>query len=53
MVKPDRSIDVELQCFKEENKAFKVEKYVQLPALLENRQTNFILSFILLVYKNH
>jgi hypothetical protein len=30
---------------KEENKAFKVEKYAQLPTLLENRQAYFVLSF--------
>jgi hypothetical protein len=51
---PERSVDVEIAIrLKEENKAFKVEKYVHSYPLLENGQTNSILSFRLLVYKNH
>jgi isoleucyl-tRNA synthetase len=43
---PERSVDVEIAIqLKEENKAFKVEKYAQLPTLLENRQAYFVLSF--------
>jgi isoleucyl-tRNA synthetase len=38
LVAPERSVDVDCNSFKRRNKAFKVEKYVQLPTLLENRQ---------------
>jgi hypothetical protein len=44
-------VDVEIR-LKEENKAFKGREICpQLPTLLENGQTNSILSFRLLVYK--
>ncbi len=52
---PEKSVDVEIAILlKEQNKAFKVEKYVPyLSTLLENGQTDFILSFGFLVYQGN